>query len=351
MKNVVINGRVLLLPTNGIPRYATEIIRYIDSHIPKEMKIEVVIPKGSSPRLELKNIKYITLPNRFAWDYISAERYAKKKKALYVNMASKGTVYKNSIATIFDIRPISYDSKPKDFRSLKYYLKFKISFTLAALNAKRLVTISEFCKREILQHCNRNDSEIEVIGCGWDHIHTITEDNSVFVEHPEIKRGDFLLSIGSVAPHKNFKWIINNARHNPHEQYVIVGKTDTSLWLDTTNEFSKNIVYLGYQTDEKLKALLINSKALIFPSLYEGFGIPPLEAAGSGIRTVVSDIPVMREIMKDNTIYIDPLNYDYNIEALISNSEKKDEMWLKSFTWESQGCKWIELLSREAKSV
>lgn len=346
-KNIVINGRVLLLPTNGIPRYATEIVRYIDCNVPDEMNIEIVVPEGNLPKLELHRCKYVQLKQGVAWDYTKAEKYAKKKKALYVNMASKGVLYKNSIATVFDIRPISYDPSPKDLRSLRYFLKFKISFLLASKNAKHIVTISEFCKNEILEYSHRNSDEISIIGCGWDHILNIEPDDNIFNEYPQIKKGQFYLSIGSVAPHKNFKWIIENARFNPQTQYVIVGKTDTSLWKDNTNDFNNNIIYLGYQSDERLKALLQNAKALIFPSLYEGFGIPPLEALGLGISTVVSDIAVMREIVGNHASYIETSKTDYKIDTMI-NQESFDDEWLIDYRWNKQGEKWIHLLERFA---
>ncbi len=343
MKNIVINGRVLLLPTNGIPRYASEIIRYFDNTVLEGYNIEIVIPEKNKPSLVLKNLKYISLPNSVMWDYTRAERYARKKKALYVNMASKGVLYKNSVATIFDIRPISYDSKPCDIRSLKYYVKFKCSIDLALKNARHIVTISDFCKKEIVKYSKKKNDEISVIGCGWNHILSIKEDDSIFADFPQIKKKNYFLSIGSVAPHKNFKWVVECAKRNGSEQFVIVGKTDTSLWADNTGEFNNNIIYVGYQSDEKLKSLLLNCKALVFPSLYEGFGIPPLEALGCGICPIVSDIPIMREVMGEQAIYIDPNGAVYDMNKVMQSGFELDKMWLDQYTWQNQGKKWLEL--------
>ena len=341
--NVVINGTVLLLPLNGIPRYAGEIVCYLDKNAHEDLNIEIVVPKGKIPDIRLKRIRYVELPDSFKWDYLQAEKYAKKKNALYIYLTIKGVFYKNSIVTIHDIRPVSFDKKTGSLKDLIYKIKFWGLLRVASRNAGKLVTVSEFCKKEIEEYGKRTGEDIEVIGDGWDHILEVIEDDSIFEEFPEIKKGDYYVSIGSIAPHKNFSWIIQNAKKNKDRQYVIIGRVDTSLWADTTGEFGGNIIYVGFQSDEKVKALLKNARALLFPSLYEGFGIPPLEAAGCGIPIVLSDIPVMRELFGDKVKYIDP--YDPEIDPdgfMVPVSEVKKT--LEEYTWEKQGEKWIGLI-------
>ena len=346
-KRIVINGRVFLCPTNGITRYATEITKYIDENLPQNIKMDVVVPEGYTPKFKLKFGEYIQLKNFFAWDFTQAERYARSQNALYLNFASKGVLYKNSITTIHDIRIISFDPKPSNFRELATYIKFNLSFFLAVRNAKKIVTVSKFCKDEIINNSNCSENKIHIIGNGWNHIIAIEPDKTIFHDFPDIKTGNYYISIGSIAPHKNFKWIVKNAAINPDSQYVIIGNTYPKIWAESTNEFHNNIVYVGYQSDERMKSLLLNAKALIFPSLFEGFGIPPIEAAGCGIPTIVSDIPVMREIMNNHTLYIDPKNAELELDELLQTFRNDRTEWLSEYTWESQGRKWIDLILHE----
>lgn len=344
MNDIVINGRVLLLPTNGIPRYAGEIVGYLDQNMPDDYKIDLVVPEGSRINKSYDRIRVVRLKKSPAWDYLQAEKYAKKKNALYINLASKGVIYRKSIATIFDIRPLSYDPKPSDLKALRYYLKFRLSFSLAKKNAAHIVTISEFCKKELIEIGKCRNKNISIIGCGWNHIQNVEEDNSIFDEYPAIIKKEYYLSIGSVAPHKNFNWIIENAKYNKESNYIIIGKTDPSLWEDTTENFLGRIHYLGYQSDGKVLALLKNAKALIFPSFYEGFGIPPLEALSCGIPAVVSDIEVMREVFGKSVHYINPYDAKVNLNQILEEPVDNSDKVLAKYSWDKAGEKWIKLI-------
>ena len=127
---------------------------------------------------------------------------------------------------------------------------------------------------------------------------------------------------------------------------MIAGKTDPSLWQEDTSSFTGNIIYTGYQSDGRIKALLEESKALIFPSRYEGFGIPPLEALGCGTAAIVSDIQVMREIYGNDVYYIDPDNPRTDPDALLRNRIDNPQRLLNESTWEKQGEKWYRLILR-----
>lgn len=341
--DVVINGRVLGLPLNGIPRYAMEICRGLDCIENLPFNGAIVVPNGTTIQYRFRQLKVIELPNNRLWDYYEAERFAQKNRALYISLASKGVRYKNSISMIHDIRPLVYGDGHISIRSLRTKLKFYISYKLSLKNARKIVTLSNFSKREIMNRSNVND--ISVIGCGWEHIQRTVSDDTVFTEYPEIERGKYFFSVSSIAPHKNFSWIIENAEQNPNSQYVIVGKTDPSLWKDNTGDFDKNILYLGFQSDERVKALMCSAKALIFPSVYEGFGIPPLEALSCGIPAIVSDIPVMKEIFGESVQYIDPQSA--KVDLIIDNDnsiESVRKSVLERYTWQATAKQWLALI-------
>ena len=343
--DVVINGRGLDSPINGIPRYMYEVICHLDSLLDHEnINVEVVVPQNCKINFKTNNIKVVELNHHFLWDYTEAENYAKKKGALYVNLASKGTLYKNSICTIHDIRVLL---TPMKFvvRDIKNRIKTWISYKLAVSNAKKLVTISDFSKSEIVDFFSIPESKISVTGCGWEHIKEIEEDDSIFNEYPEITKGCYYFSLGSIAPHKNFKWIIENKKSSPDAQYVIMGNVDTRNWADSTGSFT-GIIYVGYQSDGRMLALMKNAKAFVFPTLYEGFGIPPLEALACGTSTIVSNIPVMKEIYKNSVYYIDPNYTNVNLNELLKKQVESPVNILSENTWIKVAERWMELIKK-----
>lgn len=347
--DVVINGRGLDLPTNGIPRYMREVLLYLDDLLKTEnIHIVLVIPENSKFDYSYTNIDIVKLPDRSLWDFLSAEKYARKNKALYINLASKGVLYKHSICTIHDIRVLREKSNVS-WRNIKTKLRIMVSYVLAVRNAENIVTVSQFSKKEIADYYNISEKKIYVIGNGWEHLESIEEDNTIFDEYPNIEKKEYYFSLGSIAPHKNFKWIIENKKKHPQRQYVVMGKVDTNIWEDTTDEM-KDIIYVGYQSDERMVALLKNAKALVFPSVYEGFGIPPLEALAYGIPVFVANIPVMHEVFGNTVCYFEPADYGVDLDNLLKMDHvESSNKVLREHSWEQSAKYWLELIKMKVR--
>ena len=119
--------------------------------------------------------------------------------------------------------------------------------------------------------------------------------------------------------------------------FVVSGNENNRIFKDKNNEKDvKNLIYTGYLNDGELVTLYKNCKAFIFPSLYEGFGIPPLEAIECGCKNLIlSDIEVLKEIYGNNAVYIDTKNYiklpEKLIEADIDELLEKSS-WKKTAT-------------------
>ena len=138
-------------------------------------------------------------------------------------------------------------------------------------------------------------------------------------------------------------------------QLVIIGKHDGFISGDKSIKGQKkeNIIITGFVDDEILIALYQSAQALIFPSLYEGFGLPPLEAMASGTIAVVSDIPVVREVCGEAGIYFNPYDIDDIREKMwkvltMNDSEKNIIInnglnHVKRFSWEQSVLKHVEL--------
>ena len=226
--------------------------------------------------------------------------------------------------------------------TIRWRLTSSLKAFLALIFCKKIATLSEFSKERIVKIFHVNPNKIVVIPCGWQHFEKIIPDFDVFNKFPQIKVGEYFYSVGSLAPHKNYNWIVENAHYNPNCQYVITGGK-REVWK--SEEFNlPNIVYTGYLSDEQMKAIMMKARAFIFPTLYEGFGIPPLEALSVGVKCIISDIPVLREVYKDSVIYLNPQNPKLDLTSTLQTKVNEPMDILKKYSWDNAARQWINMI-------
>lgn len=343
MKKVVLSGKFLNSKINGIPRYAMEVVKHMDP-LAEGMDIEICYPTdlAADKIPDLKNIKPVPFgKNGKGWDILCGEKYARRKNALYVNLASRGGLYKNSIVCLHDIRPLTWDLQHG--KKTNQFLLDKLNFWLVAHNSKKIVTISEFCRQEIAEYYHLNASDIAVAPEGAEHL------NAIVCSEKMLEKGEFYFSIGSMAPHKSFEWVVRTAKNNPQCKFLIAGGIDPKIW-NYKADFSEtqNVTFLGYISDEEMKWYMQHAKALLFPSFYEGFGIPPLEALALGTPVIASDIPVLREVFGDTIHYANPMDYHVNLDKLLQESVEPADRVLEKETWENAAKFWLEVIKQNA---
>lgn len=209
--------------------------------------------------------------------------------------------------------------------------------------SKKIFTVSDFSKSEIQNFFKLPQTKIIDIGNGWQHIETIKTDEDSITKYGLFKK-KYFFSLGTKAPHKNLNWVFDYAQKHLDEVFVISGFTNNSIYGKVGVSMPSNVRFLGYLRDSEVKSLMQNCKAFLFPSFYEGFGIPPLEAMSTGCPVIVSDIPVMHEIFEDSVHYIDPNNTDVNLEALLKQSVSPATPILEKYSWQKSAKKLLESL-------
>lgn len=205
---------------------------------------------------------------------------------------------------------------------------------IAAKTSERVLTVSEYSKDKLHKILNIPLEKISVISNAWQHYERVNRDNSIFSRLPDnIKRGKYFFSMSSLSPQKNFIWIMEVAKRNPNYQFVITGKVEGFTQLGADDLKTSNLHFTGYLTDGEIKALMSESRAFIHPAIYEGFGIPPLEALSSGANLIVSTATCLPEIYEDAAHYIDPYDYDVDLEKLLSEPVEPASKVLDKYNW------------------
>lgn len=250
------------------------------------------------------------------------------------------------IITIHDIIPLVMEKEylPGRLKKLLYIVRLKWAIKRADI----IVVDSKYTKEDLIRYLGVSEHKIRVIYLGIEkQFKVINSDNSL----RDIKEkfgisGPFILGIGSNEPRKNTISLINafkilKERYSSDLQLVIVGKQ----WAKQpdTNDCCQDIIFTGYVEDDELITLYNNTEVFVFPSLYEGFGLPPLEAMACGAPVITSDISSLPEIVGESAVLIDPQNIEQLVDCIwkvVNDREyrlslkQKGLDHVKSFTWE-----------------
>lgn len=344
---LVINGRFLIQKITGVQRYAIEIIKEMDTLVTDDDIIVLLIPKNTDDRISLKKIKKIYYGNTNGkfWEQIVLPFYALKYHAPILSLAGIPPILTKNYMTLHDITFIKY---PTSFKK-SIQLWYKYFSKIAIYRAKLVFTVSEFSKKEINQYYKIENDKICVIYNAARNSYLYQYSTEVLKKY-NIKENEYYLCVGSNAKHKNQKLIFDIAKKY-NQTFVIVG--DKQKTLESIKiEYTKNLLFTGYLEDEDLKSLYHFARGFIFPSFYEGFGIPPLEAIYNGCKCIyLSDIPVMHEIYDRGVNYINI--FDKNLDFLDNNevnmiSESDVKYYLNKFSWTNSAKKiYSEIKARE----
>ena len=352
MKSIIYNGLFLsdAETITGIERVCIELVKNLDILIDGEnIKIYYAYrPNGVNKFINPHSFKniiplQINKRDRLLDNTRSIRKELKDKNAILVNLALDRVYVFKQLFFLYDLRPLemNYDT-PAFVKSYKKLLSRVKPFVGIFL------TDSFYQKDAIARRLHIPEKRIDVIYMGHEHIMSIKSDYRIFDKFPKIKDKPYFYALGSVAPHKNYKWIMEVAKRNPNSLFAIAGGKNLQTWKDETvnPEELKNVVYLGYVSDEESKALMEKCKGFLHPSYYEGFGIPPLEALACGAKIAISNRTCLPEVYEDSAIYFDPDNYDIDIEELFKQEVASPKKILEKCSWEEASKKLLSIFKR-----
>ncbi len=332
MSKIVINGEFYNKKSTGVHRFAKELLLELDKVIQPGI-IDVIVPEYTKgiPCFENIGVKKYGRLKGVLWEQFSLTMYLIKNELESLSLCNTMPLLKPGIMCIHDV---AYKAHPEYFTTIHGKLSclwHRLHFKLAVMSKKPILTVSYFSKYEIIDNYNIDPNRIVVIGNGWQHMNRIQCDYSVLKNNGLIS-GEYFFTLGNISKNKNTKWIYEVAKRNKEYIFVISGRK-----AEVSNEKYdelENVLSLGYVSDEQIKALYENCKAFIFPSIHEGFGIPPMEALSQGAKIIISNTTSLPEIYKSAAYYIDPYNFNINFKELLSKNTIDPDNILNNYSWE-----------------
>ncbi len=326
---VVINGKFYGQKKTGVQRYAGEIVSRLDS-LCEGNDVELLIPADAEGVPALRNIKVVVRGKKAGtlWEQTTFSKYVKKQRAIALCLCNSAPLFAPKIVCIHDVKVCVYP----EFFSLKFRLWYRFLMKNITKTAKALFTVSEFSKREIEKYYPKAKGKITVAPNAWQHFERGISDEETLQKYG-LKRGEYFFAMSSLEPNKNLKWIVESAKRSPAETFAVAGGVNPKVFSGKIGELPENVRLLGYVSDGEARSLMVDCKAFLFVTFYEGFGLPPLEALAAGAPTViVSDTEVMHEVFGGDAVFVPPDKFDCDLGLLAS--QRKGNACLEKYSWD-----------------
>lgn len=257
--------------------------------------------------------------------------------------------------TVITVHDMVYRTYPETVRGrTKKILDMGLASSMK--RADMIVTVSEFSKSEIIRYFPQHESKIRVVPCGvdLDRFKPCQQPERI----PEVKKklgidGEYFLYVGTIEPRKNLERLINAynifCQHEKDAPKLVLagGKGwlyDGIFQRVTDLKLEDKVLFTQYIPDEDMNPLMCGALAFVFPSIYEGFGIPPLEAMACGVPVLASNAASLPEVTGDCAVTCDPYSEEEIAEGLrrlYSDSELRADLSrrglerAKTLTWDS----------------
>lgn len=309
--------------------------------------------------------RYIPLTRFWTQIRLAFECLIKPPEILFVPAHTIPVIRRPKVKTIVTIHDLGaeflaeYHQFPQ-----KIYLNWSTKYV--AKNATHIIAVSENTKKDLIKQFKVNPKRISIV---HEAVNTdiFYPRNNTEIENVRKEFGltkPYLLFVGTIQPRKNLLALIKafSKIKNKNIDLVLAGKPG---WLceeiyQAPEKFGveNRVKFLGYVPEEKLPALYSGAQIFTFPSLYEGFGLPLLEAMATGLPVLTSNSSAMPEVSGGNALLVNPKKIESissGLNYLLSSPLKRQKLrkngfeWVKNFTWEKTALETIAVFEKVSK--
>ncbi len=341
---------------------------YLITDTDDEEIIKIIIEK-----LELNgkdNVRIVSIngSNKFTWAAWSVWRWLRKEQIdVYHTEYIVPFFIPRSVFVITHIHDVSFAALPQ-YIGMKdlYFLRLLIPYSLR--RADKIIAVSQFTRDEIIRFYDIDRRKIEVVynGITENFLSRAQEPESALVRMKYKLPQKYIFSLGTMQPRKNIPLLIaafaEISHKIPNYSLVLSGKKGHHFDAKIKKVLEKHpgvrdrVIFTGFIDDEHLPAVYAEAEVFVFPSLYEGFGLPLIEAISQGTHVLASDIPIFHEIAGACATYASPKNLDAFADALYTmvmchatkpkNLHCNRENCLQAFSWEDAAQKMRKIFAQ-----
>lgn len=358
-RRLVINGKFLRARPTGVHRVARELLRALDRldhhRLPRFAALTTPGPAlpAVTPSIAVQPVGRL---RGQAWEQIELPRAARGD--LILSLCNLGPVAaRNAVTMIHDAQVfITPESYSRAFRAW-----YRLILRQAGRRHRRIVTVSHFSKQQLVAHRIASPDKITVIHNGVDHILRVDSEAAI-VRGLGLERRGYVVALANTQRHKNIG-VLLKAFGRPELaalKLVLIGGARRESFETLGLRVPDNVVFAGMVSDEGLRGLLEDALCLAFPSLTEGFGLPPLEAMLLGCPAVIAPCGALPEVCGSAAVTADPHDPAAWSEAVRSLADDQ-VLWsarsaagrthAASFTWDRAARQLLAVLDGVAGQV
>jgi glycosyltransferase involved in cell wall biosynthesis len=353
-----INGKFTAQATTGVQRAATELVRALDAlgdALPGQWTL-LCPPGGRPPALQRIRCEFVGpagLPLH-VWEQMVLPLQA--RTGLLLNLAGSAPwLARRQLCLLYDAAVFDV---PEAY-SPRFRAWYRALFLHLARSPATLVTASAFSRRRLAPRLGVPEARLAVVPLGADHLAPVAADHTV-IQRLGLQDQAFLLTVGSDNPSKNHPLLLQafSRLQVPGLRLVMVGQRNARVFAGTASTPDPaGVLRTGPLPDADLKALYERAALLVFPSRYEGFGIPPLEAMSLGCAVVACPQAALPEVCGDAACWVEDTSPDglaAAIQALLRDAGERAALQAAgrahaaAFSWRAAALAMLAALPAEA---
>ena len=367
---IVLDLRIYGPKFGGLGRYNQKLLEHIINNDSQNHYIILLKEKASD---------FPELPNNFEVKICDCHWYSVKEQIVLPHLLKKlapdlvhfphfnvPIFYRGKfIVTVHDLIMTKFPSIRTSSLNRVFFLckrlAYQITIRRAIKKARIVIAVSEFTAGDIKKYFKLNYFDAEKIKVIYEGLSLPNTENTDTLSLP----AKFLLYVGNAYPHKNLEFLIQgfaefNKKH-PEFNLILIGNKNyfyqrLEKYTETNFANLKNkIIFTGFVHDKKLADYYRQATLYIFPSLYEGFGLPPLEAMTFNLPVLSSNTSCLPEILGDAALYFDPKNLDYfltQLEKMMSSHDlrqslrHKGNLQIQKYSWDKMAKQILEIYQK-----
>jgi glycosyltransferase involved in cell wall biosynthesis len=304
---ISVNGRFLTQPLTGVQRYALNLVSRLPS-------LGVIAPSPPVAGYEALDASRVVLaPSRLrslAWEQLVLPRAARDARLIWSPTGAGPVWSRRNVLTMHDVCVLEHP----EYYAREYALAYRALWRIVAKRAAFIITVSDYCRERISEILGVSPDRLAVTHLGVDPRFRPPAAGAVEQSKRRLGlTGRYVLSVGALSERKNLRRLLEAwKRAQPTDAtLLLVGRGGLAFSTMTgLAELPPRAMHVPHVDDETLIALYGGASAFLYPSVYEGFGLPILEAMAAGAPVITSNVTAMPEVAGGAALLVDPFDVD-----------------------------------------